>query len=505
MTAVAAPHRRTTREWLPSGARAGALLVLISLFAFASIANAQERGWGRFRGPNGAGVDDTAALPEHFGPTQNVLWKTALPPGHSSPVLSRDRVYLTAVENDRLLTLSLDRATGRIVWRRDLERRHVLPVDKRNHPASPSPAADDEGVYVFFQDVGLVAYSHDGGERWRVPLGPFTNAYGMGASPIIVEDLVVLVCDQSVGSFMIAVDRASGTVRWRVERPDAKTGHSTPIVYRPAGRAPQVLVPGSFSLVAYSLAGEKLWWVNGLAFEMKATPVIVGDVAYIHGTSSTNFQDSYDGNVPSFDSLRSAHDADGDGRFSNAEIPDALAKRWMSLMDLDRNGYLDPDEWAYYQAARRSRGGLWAFRLGGRGDMTATNVLWHYSRAVPQLPSPLLYRSVLYMVNDGGIMTAIDPVRGNVLAQIRLSDAVDAYYASPVAGDGKIFVIAESGILSVVRSDGRLTVVSVNDLDETVFATPAVADGRLFVRTRGALYCFGLPRASAPAQNGPSQ
>jgi outer membrane protein assembly factor BamB len=373
-----------------------------------------------------------------------------------------------------------------------------LPVDKRNHPASPSPAADDQHVYVFFQDVGLVAYDHNGTERWRLPLGPFTNAYGMGASPIVIDDLVVLVCDQSIGSFMLAVDRKTGQARWRVERPEAKTGHSTPIVYRPRDAAPQLLVPGSFSLVAYSLTGEKLWWVNGLAFEMKATPVLGDGVVYIHGTSSSNFQDSYDGEIPSFDSLRAEHDKDGDGRFSSGEIPDVLAKRWMSLMDLDRNGHLDPDEWAYYQAARRSRGGLWAFRLGGRGDMTAANVLWHYNRAVPQLPSPLLYRGVLYMVNDGGVMTALDPVRGEVLAQRRLSDAIDSYYASPVAGDGKVFVVTESGTVAVVRADGQLTLVSVNDLDDMVSSTPAIAAGRLFVRTRGALYCFGLPTNSQP-------
>ena len=471
--------------------RLAAVLVFVS--AAASVAGGQEAGWARFRGPNGAGISDTAALPAAVGPTRNVVWKTALPSGHSSPVLVKDRVFVSAAENDRLLTLALDRATGRILWRRELERRHALPVDKRNHPAAPTPAADETHVYVFFQDVGLVAYDHDGTERWRLPLGPFTNAYGMGASPIVVDDLVVLVCDQSHGSFMIAVDRMSGAVRWRVERPEAKTGHSTPIVYRPGDAPPQLLVPGSFSLVAYSLTGEKLWWVNGLAFEMKATPVLHGDAVYIHGTSSSSFEDSYGRNIPSFEDLRDKHDVDRDNRFSAAEIPDVLAKRWMSLMDLNRDSYLDPQEWAYYQSARRSQGGLWAFRLGGRGDMTASRALWHYNRSVPQLPSPLLYRGVLYIVNDGGIMTALNPADGAVLAQRRLQGAVDSYYASPVGGDGKVFVVSESGILTIVNADAQLSEVSVNDLDDVAYATPAIADGRLYVRTRNALYCFGLP------------
>ena len=169
-----------------------------------------------------------------------------------------------------------------------------------------------------------------------------------------------------------------------------------------------------------------------------------------------------------------------------------LAKRWLSLMDLDKDGHLNPDEWAYFQSARKSRGGLWAFRLGGTGDMTASHALWHYNRSVPQLPSPLLYGGVLYVVNDGGIMTALNPADGTVVAQRRLRDAVDSYYASPIGGNGKVFVVSESGILTMIKADGRLTEVSVNDLDDVVFATPAIADGRLFVRTRNTLYCFGM-------------
>jgi hypothetical protein len=87
------------------------------------------------------------------------------------------------------------------------------------------------------------------------------------------------------------------------------------------------------------------------------------------------------------------YDKDRDGRFAPEEIPDPLAKRWIRLIDLDADGYLGQDEWAYYQAARSSQGGMWAFRLGGRGDMTEVSTTWHYDRAVPQLPSPLLYRA----------------------------------------------------------------------------------------------------------------
>ncbi len=456
---------------------------------------AADTDWSRFRGPNGSGTVETGALPTEFGPALNVVWKTPLPPGHSSPILAKDRILITALDGDTLVTFSLDRATGRIVWRREAPRPHVLKIDKRNHPASPSPATDGDNVYVFFQDFGLLAYDRDGKERWRMPLGPFDNAYGKGSSPVVVGDQLVLVCDQSNGSYMIAVDKNSGRLRWKVDRPEAKTGHSTPIVYQPeAGRA-QLLVPGSFYLTAYSLEnGERLWWVKGLAFEMKATPVIGGGLVYIHGTSTSSFQDSYENKIPPFEAVR-ASDKDGDGKFSREEIPDALAKRWLNLMDLNADGVLDEREWEYYRAARASKGGLWAFRLGGRGDVTETNMRWHYERAVPQLPSPLLYQGALYIVNDAGIATTLDPATGEVRSQGRMKGAIDNFWASPVASDGKIFMVSDSCKVAVMKPDAILEPMAVNDLDDQCSATPAIADARIYIRTRSALYAFGLPAA----------
>ena len=474
-----------------TGGRFGASISIALLLGGAAAAT-NETDWSRFRGPNGAGVADAAPVPSEFGPGQNVVWKTPLPTGHSSPVLSKSRVYVTALDGEALVTIALARESGQVVWRTDAQRRHSTPVDKRNHPASPTPAVDDrDSVYVFFQDVGLLAYDAQGKLRWQIPLGPFNNAYGMAASPIVVDGLVVLVCDQSSGSFMIAVDSATGTLRWRIDRPEARTGHSTPIVYRPPDAPAQLLVPGSFYLTGYSVAtGEKLWWVKGLAFEMKATPVIQDGVVFIHGTSTSQFEDGYGGKVPPFAEV-AKFDADADGRFSRDEVPDPLAKRWMKLMDLNGDGFLQPDEWEYFRAARSSRGGAWAFRLGGRGDMTEASTVWHYDRAVPQLPSPVVYRGVLYMVNDGGVMTALDPATGKALAQTRLRGAVDNYYASPVAADGKIFVVSESGKVAVVKGDGSLSILAVNDLDDLCYATPAIADGRIYIRTRGMMYAFG--------------
>src|SRR5215469_16321284 len=106
--------------------------------------------WPRFRGPNGAGVAETASLPDSLGPDKHVVWKTALPPGHSSPVISGDHVFVTAFERDKLLTIALNRTTGKILWRRESPRDRHEKLDSQNSPASPTPVADGRNVYIFF-------------------------------------------------------------------------------------------------------------------------------------------------------------------------------------------------------------------------------------------------------------------------------------------------------------------------------------------------------------------
>jgi outer membrane protein assembly factor BamB len=134
-----------------------------------------------------------------------------------------------------------------------------------------------------------------------------------------------------------------------------------------------------------------------------------------------------------------------------------------------------------------------AIRLGGSGDMSDTAIRWKYQRTVPQLPSPLLYGGVLYMVNDNGIVTTLDPETGTVIKQGRLTGALGAHFASPIAADGHIFFTTEAGAVVVMSPGGDITPKVVNELDEDVYATPAFADGRIYVRTTSALYAFGKP------------
>lgn len=472
---------------------ATALATCVAAAGTAAMQAEDAEAWTRFRGPNGSGVAESEGLPAQLDPEDGVRWRTPLPPGRSSPVLSDELVLLTGYEDEALLVLALERTTGEVRWRREAPRDRVSKVDARNDAASPSPVVAGDRVVAFFPDYGLVAYGLDGEPAWRVPLGPFDNMYGMGASPVVEGERVLLACDQSTGSYLLAVSLADGEELWRTPRPEARSGHCTPIVYRPENAGPQLLLPGSFLLDAYDLAsGKKVWWASGLSFEMKSVPVLHKGLVFVNGYGSPMNQPGNQVEVPTFAEALAAGDADGDGRIAPAEMPESRAKAWFAFVDLDGDGHLTDGEWAYLEAALGSLNGMLAIRAGGTGNRTDEATVWSYRRSVPQLPSPLVYRDVLYMLNDsGGLLVAFRPEDGEVLTKGRLEAAQDNYYASPVAGGGRVYFVSESGIVTVLPAGGSFEPTSTTELDERCYTTPALSRGRVFLRTEQALYCFG--------------
>jgi outer membrane protein assembly factor BamB len=447
--------------------------------------------WPQFRGANASGVSTTTGLPTEFGPNKNVIWKTALPPGHSSPVLSAGRIFVTAYDADQLYVIALERSTGKILWRRALSRKRRQELHKSNSPASPSVATDGTNAYAFFTDFGLVSYGSDGQERWRVPLGPFNNPFGMGASPVLASGSVIQVCDSETGSFITAVDRTTGRTLWRVERPDMTRGFSTPVLHKPKDGNLQVLVAGANRLIAYDVRdGREVWWVRGLTWQVKPTPVVDGDVAYVLGWAGGADQGNQE-SLPPFEVVLKELDSNHDGKLSKDELTNPRYKADFEESDLNKDGFWSDWEWEKYRGKRLSVNSVMAVRLGGSGDMTETNVLWRYYKSLPNVPSPLLYGGLLYLMKEGGILTALDPLTGAVVKQGRLKGALDFYYSSPVGADDKIFAADQAGHVAVVRAGRDWEVLAVNDMDDEVFATPAPVDGRLYLRTRGALYCFG--------------
>jgi len=302
--------------------------------------------WPQFRGPNASGVSGETRLPTEFGPDRNVVWKTALPSGHSSPAIAGDKIFLTAVENEKIFTIALNRATGQILWRREAPRPRKQEHKPENSPASPTPATDGRNVYAFFADFGLLAYGPDGNELWRMALGPFSNPFGHGASPILSGDTLLMVCDQDIGSFLLAIDKKTGRILWRTERPYAQRGYSTPVLYQPSNGSLQIIIAGSYRLTGYDFkTGKELWWVRGLPWQVKPTPVLAGDVVYFvtwSGESDPGQQEI----VPSFEEALAKFDLNKDGRLSKDEIVDPRAKaRFDEYLDLDRTGFLEERDW----------------------------------------------------------------------------------------------------------------------------------------------------------------
>ena len=452
--------------------------------------------WPQFRGPNAAGVSDDTNLPVAFGPQKNVVWKTAVPPGNSSPAVAGDRIVLTAAENEKLLTIALDRATGKILWRREAPRPRKQVIERpANGPVSASAATDGRNAYVFFQDFGLLAYGPDGNELWRMPLGPFNNPFGHGASPILTGNTLLMVCDQDTNSFLLAIDKMSGRVLWRTERPHAQRGYATPILYRPGGGDLQVIVSGSHRLSGYDLrTGKELWWIRRLPWQVKPTPVLDGDSIYfVTFSAETNPGDQEI--VPPFAEALATLDRDKDGRLSKDEIVDPRTKaRFEEYLDLDNTGYLEERDWEHLRERRLGESALRAYRLGGQGDITESGLLWKNSRSLPNVPSPLIYRGVLYTLKEGGILTSFDTRTGEIVKQARLPGAPGEYFSSPVAADGKIYAVSEEGKVAVIRAGAKWEMIGVNDLGDGSRSTPAITGGKMYFRTFGALYCFAEGR-----------
>jgi len=463
---------------------ASLLLLLITV----SRADAQ---WARFRGPNGSGVDSSVGYPVEFSPTKNVAWKASVPYGQSSPVVVGTRLYGTASEGDRLITFCLDTRTGRDLWRREVKRERQQVTYKANDPASPTPAADKTGVVAFFPEFGLVAYNNDGRERWTYRLGPFKNFYGMSGSPIIEDGVVVLVCDQVTGSFVITLDRLTGRLRWKTDRPGMTIGWATPMVFRPDAERAQLIVLGSTRLDAYDLmSGAQRWWLPVASGGSMGTPLAHGDTLMISTLGSN------EPGLPTFASVLAKYDKDQDGRLSHEEFrADRGMGEHFGWVDENDDQFIVADEWNKTRAFDVGEWGAIAVRPGkAQGQLEPGAVRWRLKKNIPYIPAPLLYQDVYYMVKTGGIITSIDPASGRILKEGRSPGAMGEYFASPVAADGKVFLANTEGKITVLKAGAQWEVLAVNEIGEEVNATPALSDGRVYVRTHDSLYCFRTSR-----------
>jgi outer membrane protein assembly factor BamB len=458
----------------------------------ASHAMCQAQGtWPQFRGPGGrARPDVEAPLPDQIGPHANVLWKVKLPPGHSSPIVLGDRIYLTAVQGEKLLTLALNRADGQVVWQAEAPYEKLEAIHAIGSHAQPTPATDGDRVVSMFGSSGLLCYDREGRLLWHRKMGPFNNDFGAGTSPVIVGDLVLLVQDHDTGSFLLAANKHTGETVWQTDRSEFPRNYCSPLIWQ-TPQAPQVVVAATLRVVGYDLAtGRELWTVRGLSRAVCMTPVVGDDgTLYVAGWAAGGDSDARIVIEPFADARR--HDANLNGTLEESELPEGPVKMRFTQFDRNKDGQITEEEYEWYRGVfDRARNVILAIQPGGEGDVTESHVRWEFDRYVPFCASPVYYGGLLFTVKDGGIFQALDGASG--VAGKRGRVAAAEYYASPVAGDGKVYLVNVRGEVTVATAEAEWKVLATAELGEDVYATPALVDGCIYLRTVGHLYCFGL-------------
>ena len=443
-----------------------------------------------FRHDNGVAAD-SPALTEDFGSDSNLVWRVSLMSGISSPCVCGDRIFVTTFdkESSELATVALDRNTGGTLWTNVVPTERIEDVHQVGSPASCTPACDGERVYSFFGSYGLLCYSMDGELSWERRLGPFQDEFGASSSPILVDDLVVLNEDHDVDCTLTAFDKLTGKTRWEVPRDGFTRSYSSPVLLESANDR-SLVVAGSLKLVAYDIeTGTPKWWVNGLSRIVDPTPVYADGLVYI-ATWTPGGDPSSRISMGPYDEALTTYDKNKDGLVAKSELSEGAVLQRFFRIDLDQDEKLSRMEWDKHgRVFELAQNAATAIRPGGKGDVTESNIEWTYRRGLPTVPSSVVYRGVMYMVKDSGIITMLDAATGEMLNQGRARGPGN-YYASLVAGDGKVYLISERGVITVLKAGRDGSVLSSHDFGERILAPPALRDGQIFLRTDAAMYCF---------------
>jgi outer membrane protein assembly factor BamB len=317
----------------------------------------------------------------------------------------------------------------------------------------------------------------------------------MAVSPVYVEGKVVLLIDTPEQAYIAAYNAETGKQEWKTDRPIGFLGsYATPAVYQPSGGPTQIVVAGATELTGYQAkTGERLWWARGVTNAPAAPPLVAGDAIYTVEPTG--------GGPPPYKQMLDQYDKNKHGKIVLSELTgesvnDKIMARIFRSVDKNtgnNDGVVTEEEWTRaFNFSGPDEGGLVRTGLDGKGDVTKTHVRWRYEKGMPYLTGPLLYNDVLYVIRGGGILATFNPSSGAMLRQERLKDAVGDYYASPVAGDGKVYFVSLDGKVSVIRAGSNWEKISSGELDEQVVATPAISGSRIYIRTDGTLYCFGV-------------
>lgn len=468
-------------------------LVTVSIVFVVLGTSAFADSWPQFRGVNATGVSaQSENLPVQFSYQEKVRWSVPLGNGIACPVVADERLVATAmVEEERFAVICLNSKNGEEIWRREFETKNLPTIMPPNTQASSTPVIDGDRVYVYFSTLGLLAFDlGDGNLVWQhsIPEAFYLLDWGPAHSPIVLDDMVIFCQDDDLAPFILALDKFTGEVRWRTERSEMLAGYSLPVVCTANGQT-DIVVAGSGKLKGYDpKTGKQRWTCNTLLRTIMTTPAVRGDTIYV---SVQSYGDT--DRVLRF-ALLQWKDTNQDEKLAKAELDQAF---WAKFAQGDKNkdGFLvgtEIDE--AFQAPTNMVGGgniIQAIRGGGQGDVTETHVVWKLDNKSPSnIASPLVAGDQLFVVKKGGISACFNAKDGAPIWEKKRIRNFGNYYASPIAGDGKIYVMGENGYVVVLEQGRKLKVLAKNDMGESCVATPAIANNSLYIRTLTKLYCI---------------
>jgi outer membrane protein assembly factor BamB len=412
------------------------LIVLAALLLMTASVRAQ---WPQFRGPEGNGQTASAKLPLTWAEDKNVRWKTAIHGrAWSSPVILDHQIWVTTATPDgrELFAVAVDPASGKILF--DLKLFDVKNP-QYSHPfntyASPTPALERGRAYVNFGSAGTAAIDTKTGKKLWERRDFVCNHYrGAGSSPVIFENLLLLHFDGSDHQFVVALDTKTGKTVWQTPRsvdfqdlgPDGK-----PIAegdFRKGFATPQVITVGERP-VMISIGSKAVY-----AYDPRTGKELWRVVE----------------------------------RRSHSPGTRPVAGHGLVYVPTG------------YDASQ-----LLAIRPDGSGDVTATHVAWRVTRSVPQKPSVLLMGDLLILINDAGVVSAVDAKTGENVWRARVDGT---YSASPIVSGERVYAFSEDGKTTVFEAGREFKVLAENFLEDGFMASPAVAGNALFVRTISHLY-----------------
>lgn len=415
--------------------QAGSFLLICLAAAGLCLAAPGDQEWTRFRGPDGTGIAEAQSIPVSFTEA-DYNWKVKLPaPGHSSPVLWGNRIFLTCAERRTTArqVVCLDSADGRVIWSWK-DRFKPYRQNRLNSFAASTPALDARHVYICWvsgQTFTVLALDHQGKKVWQREIDGFASQHGPGGSAIVLDGVVIAANDNGgKGSFLIGLDARTGKTQWKQDRRSGLTPCITPGVYRPKGGPAQaIFVSSRHGMTSLDPKTGKTNWELSDLFELRsvASPVVAGGV--ILATAGK-----------------------GNGSRESAVV-----------------------------------------RPGGKSGGNP-QVAYRLESAVPYVPTAIAVGKNLFTLSDTGTMTCLVAETGKSLWQQKLGGR---YYSSPVCANGRIYCISREGEAVVIEAADKFKLLARNKLPEGSHATPAIAGGRMYIRTYNHLISIGGKKKAA--------